>query len=225
MDNRMRRLFFTVLFFDFALGFASAQQLSSEEVKSLLARVRDKRASAPDVQADFQEERMIHLMNRPIPSAGHVWFEVPNRFRREVNGNSPSVTVSDGQQLWIYYPNFKSAEHYSLGRHSPVDAALAAVNTALNLENVENSFQIAGTKTGNGYDLQLLPRTPSMKRIFQKFEIHMNDDLLVARTEMLQPNGDRVVTAYSNQSRSAIPASTFEFKPPPGTEISTPLGR
>lgn len=221
----MRKLFLIILILDFAAGFASAQQLSSDEVKRLLAQVRDKRASAPDVQSDFQEERMIHLMNRPITSAGHVWFEVPNKFRREVNGNSPSVTISDGKQLWIYYPNFKSAEHYSLGRHSPVDAALAAVNTALNLENVENSFQIAGTRSSNGYDLQLSPRTPSMKRIFQKFELHLNDDLLVTRTEMLQPNGDRVVTVYSNQSRSAIPSSTFEFRPPPGTDITTPLGR
>jgi outer membrane lipoprotein-sorting protein len=225
MDNCMRKLFSMILFLDFAAGFASAQQLSPDEVKSLLARVRDRRASAPDVQSDFQEERMIHLMNRPITSAGHVWFEVPNKFRREVNGNSPSVTMSDGKQLWIYYPNFKSAEHYSLGRHSPVDAALAAVNTALNLENAENSFQIAGTKSGGGYDLQLSPRTPSMKRIFQKFDLHMNDDLLVTRTEMLQPNGDRVVTVYSNQSRSPIPASTFEFRPPSGTEITAPLGR
>ena len=41
---------------------------------------------------------------------------------------------------------------------------------------------------------------------------------------MLLPNGDRIVTTYSNQTRAPIPASTFEFKPPPGTEVTTPLG-
>ena len=39
------------------------------------------------------------------------------------------------------------------------------------------------------------------------------------------PNGDRIVTAYSNQRRAAIPSSTFEFKPPTGTEVTTPLGQ
>jgi outer membrane lipoprotein-sorting protein len=53
----------------------------------------------------------------------------------------------------------------------------------------------------------------------------MNGDLLAERTEMLQPNGDRIVTTYSNQARAPIPASMFEFTPPPGTEVTTPLGR
>jgi outer membrane lipoprotein carrier protein len=202
-----------------------AEPLSPADVKSLLARIRDKRAAAPRVQADFREEKTIRLMNKPIVSAGKVWFQPPNKFRREVRGNSPSLAVSDGQQLWIYYPNFKSAEHYSLGKRSPVDAAIAAVNTALNLENVENTFQISGRKIDNGYELELLPRSPSMKRIFHRFNIRINSELLVERTEMVQPNGDRLVTTYSNQTRAPIPASTFEFTPPSGTEITTPLGR
>jgi outer membrane lipoprotein-sorting protein len=47
----------------------------------------------------------------------------------------------------------------------------------------------------------------------------------VERTDMLLPNGDRIVTTYSNQTRQAVPALMFEFTPPPGTEVSTPLGR
>ena len=42
---------------------------------------------------------------------------------------------------------------------------------------------------------------------------------------MLQPNGDRIVTVYTNQTRAPIPSSTFEFTPPPGTDVATPLGR
>jgi outer membrane lipoprotein-sorting protein len=42
---------------------------------------------------------------------------------------------------------------------------------------------------------------------------------------MLLPNGDRIVTTYSNQTRAPLPRSTFEFTPPPGTDISTPLGQ
>jgi outer membrane lipoprotein-sorting protein len=64
-----------------------------------------------------------------------------------------------------------------------------------------------------------------MKRMFQKFDLRLNSDLVAERTEMTQPNGDHIVTTYSNQTRAAIPASTFEFTPPPGTAISTPLGR
>jgi len=53
----------------------------------------------------------------------------------------------------------------------------------------------------------------------------MSDDLFAERTDMLQPNGDQIVTTYQNPTHTAIPASQFEFTPPPGTEVSTPLGK
>ena len=200
---------------------AKGTPLSEAELKNLLAAIRQNRTT----QADFQEQRVIRLMKNPVMSSGTVWFEPPNKFRREVKGNSPSVTVSDGSQLWIYYPNFKSAERYPLGKGSPLDATVAAINSALNLENIETSFNISATKSDTGHELALLPRTAAMKRVFQKLDLHINENLRVDRTDMLLPNGDRIVTMYSNQTRASVPASTFEFKPPVGTEVSTPLGQ
>ena len=203
---------------------ANAEALSEADLKNLIARIRENRIT----QADFQEERVIRLMKKPIVNSGKVWFQPPNKFRREAKGNSPSLTVSDGQQLWIYYPNFKSAERYSLGKRSPLDSVIASINSALNLENVENTFHITATRAGPpqaGYELELTPRTASMKRAFQKLNLLINDKLQAERTDMLQPNGDRIVTVYTNQTRAPIPPSTFEFTPPPGTDVSTPLGR
>ena len=231
----MRPLFFTTFAFLGLTSLACAEPLSQNDIKDLLARIRQIRSAAPSVQADFQEEKTIRLLNKPIASSGTVWFQAPNKFRREIKGNSPSLTVSNGRELWIYYPNFKSAEHYSLGKRSPVDAAIATINTALNLENVENTFSISGAKidspshgsgvAGNHYELELSPRPASMKRLFEKFKLRLNPELLAERTEMLAPNGERVITTYSNQKRAATPLSTFEFTPPAGTEITTPLGR
>ena len=201
--------------------FAESAPLSESDLKNLLAGIRANRTT----QADFQEERVMRLMKKPIVASGKIWFQPSNKFRREVKGNSPSITVSDGRQLWIYYPNFKSAERYPLGKSSPLDSTVAAINSALNLENIENTFQINATKSDKGYDLALLPRTASMKRVFQKLDLHINENLRVERTDMLLPNGDRIVTSYSNQTRAPIPGSTFEFKLPAGTEVTTPLGQ
>ncbi len=202
-----------------------ARSLAPSETKALLEKIRAKRASAPQVQADFQEEKEVHLMNKPISSTGKVWFATPNKFRREVKGSSPSITVSDGQQLWIYYPKFQSAERYSLGKRSPLDAGLAALTAALNLQNVEDSYHITASQQASGYELQLVPRNPSLKRLLKTFNIQMNADLQVQRTKMIQPNGDHIVTTYRNESRAAIAPSTFEFTPPAGTNVTTPLGR
>jgi chaperone LolA len=210
------------------LGFAvsaGAQPLMPAEVKDLLERIRQKRAAAPQVQADFREDKNVHLLNKPIASSGKVWFQAPNKFRREAKGSAPSVTVSDGQQLWIYYPKFQSAEHYSLGKRSPLDAGIAALTAGLNLENIENTYRITAIKREKGYELELVPHAPSLKKFLQNFTIQLNDDLQVERTEMLQPSGDRIVTVYSNETRAPIDPSTFEFTPPAGTDVTTPLGR
>ena len=216
------RAFMSQLFVLLALtSVASTAPLSEADLKNLLAGIRANRTT----QADFQEERVMRLMKKPIVSSGQIWFQPPNKFRREVKGSSPSVTVSDGRQLWIYYSNFKSAERYPLGKGSPLDSTVTAINSALNLENIENTFQITAVKSDKGYELTLLPRTGSMKRVFQKLDLHINENLRVERTDMLLPNGDRIVTTYSNQTRAPVPASSFEFKPPSGTEVTTPLGQ
>src|SRR5256886_5264357 len=185
------RAFVSAVLTVLALTFtAKSAPLSEADLKNLLAGIRANRST----QADFQEERAIRLMKKPIVSSGRISFQPPNKFRREVKGNSPSITVSDGRELWIYYPNFKSAERYPLGKGSPLDSTVAAINSALNLENIENTFQISATKSDKGHDLALLPRTASMKRVFQKLDLHINEHLRVERTDMLLPNGDRIVT-------------------------------
>src|SRR5437870_9477174 len=178
----MRKILFAIGTLIGLIVPAHAEPLSPADLKSLLAQIQDKRGAMPQMQADFQEEKFIHFMTKPIMSAGKVWFQAPDKFRREVKGNSPSVTVGDGQQLWIYYPNFKSAEHYSLGKRSPLDAGIAAITASLNLENVESIYHITGSKESDGYQLQLIPRNPSMKRLLQTFTIKMNNELQVVRT-------------------------------------------
>ena len=209
----------------FAASLLRAEPLAPADLKALLGRIKGKRAAAPQMQADFQEEKNVRMLNKPIVSSGKVWFQSPNKFRREARGASPSITVSDGQQLWIYYPKFQSAEKYSLGKRSPLDAGIAALTAALNLEGVEQTYNITGSRDAGRYVLDLVPRPPSLKRLLQRFVIHLNDALQVERTEMLQPNGDRIVTIYSNESRAAIEPGTFQFAPPAGTNVTTPLGQ
>src|SRR6266436_6472001 len=197
----MRGLMYGILAVVVVRFVAQAAPFSEAELKNLLTAIRQNRTT----QADFQEERVIRLMKNPVLSSGTVWFQPPNKFRREVKGNSPSVTVSDGRELWIYYPNFKSAERYPLGKGSPLDATVAAINSALNLENIETSFNISATKSDTGHELALLPRTGAMKRVFQKLDLRINNESRVERTDMLLPNGDRIVTTYSKQTQTRAP--------------------
>lgn len=204
---------------------AQAEPLAAAEQKDLLNRIREKRAAAPQVRADFREEKTLKMMTKPVVASGTVWFQAPDKFRREVKGNTPSVTVSDGETLWIHYPKFESAEKYTLGKRSPLDAGIAALTASLNLQGVEETYNITSSRDGSGYVLQLTPRASSLKKMLERFTIQLDESLQVERTEMIQPNGDRIVTVYSGESRAPIEAGMFQFTPPAGTKITTPLGR
>ena len=65
----MRKMI-TVIFLVASLAIgAKAEPLSPADVKSLLERIREKRAAAPSMQADFQEQRKVHLLDEPINSS------------------------------------------------------------------------------------------------------------------------------------------------------------
>ncbi len=68
----MRKILFTILGLILLSGFVSAGALSSADIKNLVARIREKRAQAPQAQADFEEEKVVHLLNKPITSSGKV---------------------------------------------------------------------------------------------------------------------------------------------------------
>jgi len=107
----MRAFKYVMLAFVAVTSIAKAAPLSDAALKNLLAGIRQNRAT----QADFQEQRVMRLIKKPVVSSGRISYQPPNKFRREVKGSSPSITLSDGRQLWIYYPNSKSAERYPLG--------------------------------------------------------------------------------------------------------------
>jgi hypothetical protein len=81
--------------------------LSEADLKSLLAGIRQNRSA----QADFQEQRVIRLMKNPIISSGRVWFQPPNKFRREAIAAKlskagwslgwVSAVDSKGRTIWI----------------------------------------------------------------------------------------------------------------------------
>src|SRR4029453_3182052 len=87
-----------------AVSVLQSQELPSKDVEALLARLAETRGGT-GMQAKFREERHLALMEKPVIETGTVSFLPPNRFRREVDAGS--LTVCNGDTLWIFYPQFR----------------------------------------------------------------------------------------------------------------------
>lgn len=200
--------------------------LSDTERASLLSRLDTLKAKHPSLSANFTEERTSHLLKQPVISKGTIAFHAPNKFRRELTGTSPSLTVSNGKVLWLYYPNFKEAELYTLGQRAMFDDAMAALTAGLNFGQVEKFYKLdAFTLPEQGYRIILTPKKSNLKRIVQQLVVILDKELNVTETVLTLPKGDRVLTHYTHTNRSSLPASTFEFTPPKDANVSHPLGK
>jgi outer membrane lipoprotein-sorting protein len=203
---------------------ARAQQLTADDEKALLARLREQRAQFPALTADFTEERTTHLLKKPIRSTGTIAFHAPNKFRRDLRGQSPSLTVCNGTDLWIFYPAFKEAEHYTLGRKQLFDDSLAALTAGLNFQDVDRFFRVAPVREGTGYRILLTPKSGGLRRLLTKLTVWMNADAVIEKSDAELPKGDRISTAYRNVRMLKNVEAKFDFTPPSDAHVSTPLG-
>ncbi len=204
----------------FALSALHAQDLPADETKDLLARLAAKRGSS-GIQADFRDEKHLSLMQKPVIESGTVSFLPPDKFRREVKGGG--LTVCDGQVLWLYYPQFQSAEKYALSANRTLRDSIHAMTAGLGLQDLTGAFDVKATKTSGGYALTLAPKTSSLRKSFKSIQIDISDSLVARQMEILATNGDRTVTTFSNEHPANLTTADFQFTPPKGVAVSEPM--
>ena len=200
-------------------------ELPPAEAAALIEKLQQHRAKFPSLTADFTEEKTTHLLNKPLTGSGTISFQKPNKFRRELKGGNPSTTVSNGEKLWIYYPNFKEAELYTLGQRQVFDDSIAALTAGLNFDRVGEFYRFRAFREEHGYRLALTPKSGGLKRMVKELAVWVDDDFKIEKTEATLPKEDRVVTTYRNQRPTPLPAGTFDFTPPADAHISQPLGK
>ena len=204
---------------------ARAQQLTPPEEKALLARLQEQRAQSPALTADFTEERTTRLLSKPLQGTGTIAFQAPNKFRRELKGQSPSLTVCNGSELWIHYPKFQEAEHYTLGKRQFFDDSLAALTAGLNFQQVDKYFRMTPSHDGPGYRILLTPKSSSLRQILTSLTVSLNAEAIIEKTDAILSKGDRMVTTYKNVRSAKQSGAKYDFTPPAGTHVSTPLDK
>jgi chaperone LolA len=206
-------------------GAVRAQDLSADEQGALVTKLQQKRAQMPALTANFSEERVSKLVKKPLITTGTMAFQAPDKFRRDVAGDAPSTTVYNGKELWIYYPAFKEAEHYTLGQNKLVSDMIAALTAGLNFQEVDRFFKMKVAKDGSGHRFVLTPKSGGLKKRVVTLTVFMDEDGIIQKTDAALPEGERTVTTYKNVRATKQSDAKFDFAPPAGTSVKTPLGK
>lgn len=212
--------------FGLLCSLVQAQSLDEAGTKALVEKIAAKRQAKPFIQADYREEKSGGILSRPAISTGKLWYSAPNKFRKESKGaGRESIIVSNGNLLWMFYPAFQEAERYDLKKQKFLNQGIAAFTTGLDFAQVERDFTVSAEESGDGFTLRLTPKKSAISRMLTQLTVRFSKNLELQFVETSSPRGEKILTNLSNLSAAQIPDTLFEFMPPPGATISTPLGK
>jgi outer membrane lipoprotein carrier protein len=218
----MRKL--TLLFFVGIASLARAIPMTPTEIDQLVQRLQATTDEQPSLQANFREERHLAMLKDPIVNEGKVWFTLPDKIRREIDGRTPETTVIDGKKMSIYYPNYQQVEVYDLEKRPIIKESLHALTAGLDFREIKGYFDLQGSKEGNQYRITLAPKTAAVRKLIQSVDLTIGEDLIPQQVTVHNSKGEVFTSIYTNVRRENIPDSIFEFTPPPGTKVTAPLG-
>lgn len=158
---------------------------------------------------------------RSKTSSGRFEFSRPNRFRFVYSKPFEQTIVADGQTLWLYDADLNqvTARRQSAVLGSTPAALIAA---APDLKSVQSEFSLEAAPDKDG--LAWVVATPKardgqLQSVRVGFKVGAATPTLAA-LEILDNFGQRSVLNFGQiEVNPSMPASTFVFKPPPGSDV------
>jgi outer membrane lipoprotein carrier protein len=205
--------FFITLFIDRIFACAeenNKKDLIIEELKYHIEQIND-------FTATIAQEKRISLFNSTITSSGLIKWKKPNLLFISLDAPDTSKLIFDGTTFWMYYPDERSVEKYSLRKNKNLPHSffmLPMINNLFERNHIQNI-----TLQADNIALDITPSGSLFKTIKLLFS---KKNWLIRRIEMVEKDGDSTVIAFSKIIiNSHIPNETFTFTPPQGVTVSS----
>ncbi len=187
---------------------------TAAERDDLLRRIMGGLARGRGVRARFRETKYLSLLTDPLASEGILYFDPPDRLARYTTSpGESSVVVRDGHAIFRDETGSQVIAIGSSGvaRHL-VDHLAVLLRGDLEALRSRHRVRIEGDDAG--WTLELEPREPSVRAIVASIRVAGSGSEL-ARMEVVEENGDRTVTVFSEvESGLAFdPAALDRFFP------------
>lgn len=147
-------------------------------------------------------------------SHGTLALRAPRLFRWQVTGPYKQLIVADGHKVWVYEPDLEQVTVRNQGAteaHSPL-------TVLTDLSQLDNEFKATDAGKRDGLEwLHLVSRSSDPQFKYAEIGFDSNGPRRMVFEDNL---GDKTAIAFSAWQRNPnLPASTFTFVPPKGTDV------
>lgn len=166
------------------------------------------------LKAEFSQAVIAKNGRKPQQSSGTVAIARPGKLRWEIVKPYPQLIVGDGEKIWIHDPELQQVTVRKAGQ--AIGSSPAALLSGNN--DLEKNFTLR--EAGEAEGMAWVEATPKAGDSgFEKVRLAFSGNDLKAM-ELQDSFGQTTHIRFSKIERNpALPASTFKFTPPAGTDV------
>jgi outer membrane lipoprotein-sorting protein len=141
--------------------------------------------------ARFVEQRFVHLLDRPLQSAGTLIFNAPDRLQKQTMTPAPSRLTVDGDHLTVVQPDGKTND-LSLSQFPEIGALVESIRATLAGDGatLTRYYTVSLSGTADDWRLLLEPRDNRLRNFVTTISIQ-GDGTLIRNIETVERDGDR----------------------------------
>jgi len=166
------------------------------------------------LKAEFAQAVIAKNGRKPQQSSGIVAISRPGKLRWEIQKPYPQLVVGDGEKIWIHDPELQQVTVRKAGQ--AIGGSPAALLSGSN--ELERNFTLK--EAGESDGMAWVEATPKANDSgFERVRLGFSGSDLKAM-ELLDSFGQTTLVRFSRLEKNlALPASTFRFTPPAGTDV------
>jgi len=175
---------------------------ADEKLDDALRHLDEQSRRIEDLTADFVEQKFTAMLKEPLVSKGHVKV-VGTCTRWDTTEPNATTMFTDDRQVVLYFPSRKTAEVYPIDRRlrplivSPIPR-LATLRSHFRIEEsaatTTKREEVPGT-----LQLTLTPKDEALAEFLDQVRVAIDPAVgLARRVEMIDPDGDRTVIAFTD---------------------------
>ncbi len=189
-----------------SLGWSSARAIEED--------LQEYFDSLDSFQAEFVQE--VHREGGPPDvSSGHVVLAKPRRFRWDYTTPYAQLVLADGDRLWHYDPDLEQATVRPLADalgQSPLAQLMSGAR-------IGQLFRVEQVNVGDSEPREYLLFPVQAEAEFETVRLEFRNHELAA-LELVDALGQTTRVRFIDGVRNRyVPADTWEFEPPPGTDV------
>lgn len=198
---------------------ASTASLSrADGMQSLQAFLKNTQTGQADFSQTVTAPPRDGQAARSKTSSGHFAFQRPGRFRFVYSKPFAQTIVADGRTLWLYDAELNQVSQRSQAQAlGSTPAALLA--SAPDLAAIEAEFELESAPAQDGLQW-LLARPKNPDGQIKSVRVGFAAGGQLAALDIVDSFGQRSLIRFgAMQSKAALPADSFRFKPPAGADV------